>query len=333
VEILSEPSRLARREFMKAVGATAAAASGLASFTPFLGAAASAAVKEKPAEDFVKLFYESLKPEQREKICFAFDHPLGRKVANNWHIVPHKIGETFDADQQELIRQIFRGITTEDGYERFQKSMHDDDGGLANYSCALFGDPKTRLQWVLTGRHLTLRADGNSVSNAALGGPIFYGHAVQGQEQPDHPGNVWWHQGRLANQVFDALDGKQRERALLPEAPPDSDATVRLRGDTAPIPGLRAEELSTDQRELLEKTMKEFLAMFRESDVEEVMACLKRNGGLDKVAISFYKDGDLGDDGVWDRWRIEGPAFVWYFRGSPHVHTWVNVAHEGPAVL
>jgi len=29
---------------------------------------------------------------------------------------------------------------------------------------------------------------------------------------------------------------------------------------------------------------------------------------------------------VWDNWRLEGPSFVWWFRGSPHVHVWVNVA-------
>ena len=28
---------------------------------------------------------------------------------------------------------------------------------------------------------------------------------------------------------------------------------------------------------------------------------------------------------------IEGPAFVWYFRGFPHVHLWIHVA-DGPAV-
>ena len=27
-------------------------------------------------------------------------------------------------------------------------------------------------------------------------------------------------------------------------------------------------------------------------------------------------------------WRIEGPSFVWYFRGTPHVHVWVNVADD-----
>ncbi len=30
-------------------------------------------------------------------------------------------------------------------------------------------------------------------------------------------------------------------------------------------------------------------------------------------------------------WRLEGPAFIWHFRGIPHVHTWVHVADD-PAV-
>lgn len=37
---------------------------------------------------------------------------------------------------------------------------------------------------------------------------------------------------------------------------------------------------------------------------------------------------DAGHDGVWDNWRLEGPSFVWSFRGSPHVHVWVNVASD-----
>ena len=58
------------------------------------------------------------------------------------------------------------------------------------------------------------------------------------------------------------------------------------------------------------------------------MECLKKQGGLDGCNLAFYKEGDLGDDGEWDNWRLEGPAFVWYFRGSPHVHVWVNVADD-----
>jgi hypothetical protein len=38
---------------------------------------------------------------------------------------------------------------------------------------------------------------------------------------------------------------------------------------------------------------------------------------------------DIGNDGVWDVWQIEGPFMRWYFRGSPHVHTWVHVREPG----
>ena len=67
---------------------------------------------------------------------------------------------------------------------------------------------------------------------------------------------------------------------------------------------------------------------YRKEDQDEALACLKKQGGLDKCRLAFYKDGDLGDDGEWDNWRLEGPSFVWYFRGTPHVHVWVNVADD-----
>jgi hypothetical protein len=239
------------------------------------------------------------------------------------------IGELYTPDQQEIIRQILKGVLTEDGYERLQKQMQDDSGGFDKYTCAVFGDPSEgKFEWVMTGRHLTLRADGNSVENAAFGGPIFYGHAVEGTERPDHPGNVWWHQARLANKVYESLDGKQRELALLSDAPMDDSFTVLFEGSNEPRPGLPGHDMSGDQKELLEDSLKGLLSMFRESDVNEVMECLRKNGGIENLHMSFYKEGDLGQDGIWDRWRIEGPAFVWYFRGSPHVHTWVNVAHS-----
>ena len=67
---------------------------------------------------------------------------------------------------------------------------------------------------------------------------------------------------------------------------------------------------------------------YRKEDQDEVLACLKKQGGLDKCRLAFYQDGDIGDDGEWDNWRLEGPSFVWYFRGKPHVHVWVNVADD-----
>ena len=43
--------------------------------------------------------------------------------------------------------------------------------------------------------------------------------------------------------------------------------------------------------------------------------------GFDKLHFAYYSNMDVGNDGVWDVWQIEGPSTVWYFRGDPHVHT------------
>ena len=96
----------------------------------------------------------------------------------------------------------------------------------------------------------------------------------------------------------------------------------------AKFPGIAIAELSGDQKKLVENVMHELLAPYRAEDVKEAMDCLKSGGGLDKMHIAFYKDHDIGSDEIWDIWRLEGPTFVWHFRGAPHVHTYVNIASK-----
>jgi hypothetical protein len=182
----------------------------------------------------------------------------------------------------------------------------------------------------MTGRHLTIRCDGNSTEHMAFGGPIFYGHAASGfNEDPGHPGNVFWPQAVAANQVFQMLDGKQRERALIEKLPAES--AVGFQGPDGQRPGIPVGELSPDQAALVEQVLQKLVEPYRNADREEVAACLAAQGGLAACSLAFYKEGDLGNDGEWDCWRLEGPSFVWYFRGTPHVHVWVNIA-DNPAV-
>jgi len=42
--------------------------------------------------------------------------------------------------------------------------------------------------------------------------------------------------------------------------------------------------------------------------------------------MAFYQQDDLDNDKVWDIWRVEGPSFVWHFRGAPHVHSYINIS-------
>jgi hypothetical protein len=291
---------------------------------------ASAPAGEKP-EELVKRLWGTLTARQKAAVCFGWDHPNRQKVSNNWKIVEPEIGTFYTADQQRLIRDIFLGLTNPDWKERWDKQQKDDSGGFDKYVMAIFGDPSTdRYEWVMTGRHCTIRCDGDSEPGAAFGGPIFYGHAADSgfNETADHPGNVFWHQGKLANKVFQALDGRQRETALvLKGSPGDEEKSIRLRKE-GEFEGISVAGLPKDVKALVEDCLRELLAPYRASDVEEALKLVKDGGGVDALRMVYYKDGDIGDDGVWDRWMVQGPTLSWYFRGSPHVHTWVKVAQK-----
>lgn len=312
---------LTRRDFVRTLGGAALAAGVVPAF---LGRSASAAPQPgSTAETAAKRFYDSLSDTQRKTICFPFDHNLRRKISANWHVTKPTVGDDFYTDdQRRLITEIVKGVTSEDGYERLLKQMEDDDGGVNFYSVAVFGQPGSGpSEWMMTGRHLTLRADGNSVENAAFGGPVIYGH---GEEDPKE--NLFHYQTKRANEVFAALDPKQRQQALIEKAPKEDQ--VPLQGASGHFPGIAIGDLSSDQRGLVEEVVKVILAPYRKEDVDEALALLKDGGGFEKLHLAFYKQGDLKSDQVWDIWRVEGPTFVWHFRGAPHVHTYVNIGRK-----
>ena len=319
---------VSRREFLKTTitGLTLAAGA-----LPIVGAShAMAAPKptDRP-ETLAAALHKSLSEEQHKAVCFPFDHPLRRKVDNNWFITDKKVGQFFNQDQQEMIREIFKGVHSPEYAGQVMKQVEHDmgDEGFGGCAVALFGKPGTgKFEFVLTGRHVTRRCDGDSVAGSAFGGPIFYGHAAKSaNEKADHEGNVYWFQALRANEVFQALDGRHREMALLGTGPEEKGTeTVRLTGKTAELPGLPVSELTRDQKDLVRKVMADLLAPFRKPDADEAMKLIEANG-FDKLHMAFYKNQDIGNDGVWDVWQIEGPSMIWYFRGDPHVHVWVHV--------
>lgn len=327
-----------RRDFLRAMGAATAATALPAWASP---GAQAAPTPTSPAETAVKALYDSLSGEQKKEICFPWDHRDPKRgllrtfISNNWQITPHAIRSPFfTPKQQGIIHDIFKGVIHPDWHARVMKQLRDDTGGNewgAEQSIAIFGTPGSiPFEFVMTGRHMTIRADGNTEDHVAFGGPIFYGHAASGfREKVHHPGNVFWYQAEMANKVYQMLDGRQRQKALLDQLPRES--AVAFRKALRQLPGIPVADLTADQKEELKKVLLALVAHYRKEDQEESLACLAKQGGLDRCCLAFYKQGDIGDDGEWDNWRLEGPAFVWYFRGFPHVHVWVNVADD-PAV-
>jgi hypothetical protein len=329
------PSGLDRRSFLRSAAvATAAAGSGL-----WVPRSEAAPTPTSPAETTVKALYETLTDEQKKKVCFEWDYKderglLRTRVSNNWQITKPTIdSDFFTKDQRAIVLDIFKQVFNPEWHERLFRQLKEDTGGKAwgaAQSIALFGTPGSgKFEFVMTGRHMTMRADGDSEAHVALGGPIFHGHAASGfNEKPHHPGNVFWPQAQLANKVYEILDGKQQKLALVDMMPHES--AVGFQGDKGKFTGLPTSEMTKDQREAVQKVLMALIEPYRKEDQDEVMECLKKQGGLDKCTLTFYKEGALADN-EWDNWRLEGPSFVWHFRGTPHVHIWINVADD-PAV-
>ena len=172
-----------RREFLTAAGALATGS--LLAGTRVFGQEGAKSVAAP--ESLVKTLYESLTPEQRQSVCFDWEHTskdrglLRTRVENNWKITnPTILSDFYTADQKDLVQTIFEGIIDPSWHARFYKQLKDDMGGWGKgQSFAIFGTPGSeRFEFVLTGRHTTLRCDGNSQPHVAFGGPIFYGHAA-----------------------------------------------------------------------------------------------------------------------------------------------------------
>ncbi|AGA27519.1 DUF3500 domain-containing protein [Singulisphaera acidiphila] len=324
---------LSRREFVQAVGVSTFAASiPLAGLQTVLGGSVKANLQASSVgETPVARFFRTLSNDQRTLICFPFEHPLRTRVENNWAIVKPRIGD-LTTEQQALCCEIFKNLCSEDGHERFTRQMNDDAGGFENYHVALFGAPGTDqpFEWVLTGRHNTLRADGRCHEGAAIRGPLFYGHAVptrgQGRGVSGHAGNVWQYQTEQANAILSSLDGRQRAQALLtPAAGPDS---VRSQENAIESRGLAVAGLDVAQKQMVQQLLRDLIRPFRSFDAEEIQNCLRESSGADELRLTFYPTGHHGPDQAWETWKLEGPAFVWHFHGTPHVHSWLSLTRR-----
>ncbi len=317
-----------RRNFLKTSAAVTAAAC-----LPKI----SLASENEPnsAESLVKVLFDTLSPEQKSKVCYDWNYQdpqrklLRTRVANNWNINSQEIhGDFYTGEQKDLIRKVFEGIIQPEWHAKFDQQMEDDCGGFGReQSIGIFGTPGDgKFEFVLTGRHMTLRCDGNSSDHVAFGGPIFYGHAPGGDEEADHYGNVFWNQALEANKIYQMLDGKQQKQAEVAKYP--GEGMVDFKGKDGKFAGIAVTDMSGDQKEELQKVLKKLIEPYRQSDQNEVISCLKKQGGLDACHLAYYTGHDMGKDKVWDNWRLEGPSFVWNYRGDPHVHVWVNVSDD-----
>jgi hypothetical protein len=327
---------LGRRDFIRVLG-TSVAAVTVGGLTPLQKARAARAAKQAEAEALVFELYKTMDSDQKKKLTLPWDAKvkvngmdyLARLNTANDAVGKSVIGLEYNKKQVEILDKIFHSISNgEEGYQRLsRKGKFDNSGSFESIGCLIYGEPaeSKKFSLVFCGHHLTLRCDGNSEEKTAFGGPLYYGHSPSGYAS----NNVFNYQTKAVNEVYTALDTKQREVAVKPGKWADGVTTVKLPKKEDKVPGLGIRDMSKDQQGLIEKVMRELVAPYRKEDGDEVMEIIKENGGMDKISLAFYQEkGQFTEKEQWTYWRLEGPGFVWSFRALPHIHTFVNISSK-----
>ena len=319
-----------RRAFLGGLATIGIASSIASQSQAFDEPAATDAAPAQPAEALIKELYASLSAEQRNQNVYAYNQKAdGKLTRHGMYNAPYggkKIGDQYSKSQQELIDRILKAMTRdEEGYIKITRGgRFDGSNSLQGCGASFFGNAtdENKFCFMFTSHHLTIRCDGNSAPGAAFAGPLYYGHSADGYST----GNVYHYQTQQVHEFYDALDSQQRKLGLTKGSPGEQAQSIKFRQNTANIPGIGVDQLSSDQKELMQAVMQSVLSPYRQEDADEVMEIIKHNGGMDKLRLAFYKDSETTDSLRWHFWRIEGPGLVWNYRALPHVHTFVNIA-------
>ncbi len=332
-------STLNRRRWMQSVGTASLGLFAASSLSTGIQSGTGLFAAESTVDSLPMQLYKSLTDEQRKRVCLPIDHPKRKFVSNWWYIHPeNRIPTTFNAQQQELIKQIFDAMHSRDHQAAVNEQVLIDQYGDEDNAPAagFFGSPEDPdFEFIFTGHHVTRRCNAHTNNGKGFGGnPVFYGHYPHPatnmrenfNEAKEHPGNPYWYQGKLFNKFVQSLSGKEQETGLVAREPRSEQSDKVIAKPTEPK-GLNCNDLSSDHKKLLIDTMRGMLAMFRKDDVDATIQSIESKQVIDRLHVSWFAGKyDVGSDQVWDTWQIEGPDMVWYFRGYPHIHCYFHLS-------
>jgi hypothetical protein len=285
----------------------------------------------EPVDALAQRLYVSLDPEQRAKTCVSYDHPLRQYHNRGVEGGGRSILGGFTREQRRTLTDLLYAGLSEEGRQRLPEQDLIRWTGVHSMHVVICGEPTAPpYQIILTGVHLNLRLGGKSREGAAFGGPQVYGDQ-RGNGRVGLPGNVYREQFVLAHRILRSLDSGRRRHAVLEEAPVQTQ--IELQGRDGVFAGIPVKELESEGKALAHELVEGILSTYSPGDVAYARECLVANGGLDGLFLSYYHHGEDGEIPEGQVFRLEGPSAVFYFRGYPHVHAFINVAMDGDAPL
>ena len=315
-----------RRDFLKLGAGYAAAMSGVSC----LGVPRADSLE--PVRDLAIELFGSLDDDVRRRVAVPYEHPLRQYHNRGVSLGGAPINRSsFSWEQMKLVNRLFYSGLSAEGREILPRQFFLRWRGLRSLRLLIVGDPNEgHYQVIFSGPHLNLRFGGRSREGVAFGGPLAYGDQ-RGNERQGLPGNVYQYQFRQGQELFSSLTPAERRGALLEGAPIQTQ--IELRGSDGAMPGIPVSDLSATNKKRVRALVDGIVQVYHEDDAAYAKTCLEKNGGVDALHLSYYEDGEVDGSGEYQIFRVEGPAAVFYFRGFPHVHAFINVAMDGNAPL
>lgn len=290
----------------------------------------------------------TLTAEQKKIAVLAADSPL----QVGWHFIPKDARKGLEmndmsAQQREATHALLKSLLSKVGYskttqimalEKLLKELQDKNGGKGpirdhlRYYVTMFGEPSPTSQWGLSfeGHHLSLNyviKNGEIVSSS----PQFFATnpAIVKSENSvgiDVGNRVLRLEETLAFELVNTLSKQQRGSAIIAEKAPRE---IRAAGDAQPpqeeAVGIRWNDLSKTQRNLLRRLINEYINTVPEKTANERKESLKEGGQRN---IHFAWAGAM-NPGVGHYYRVQSPTFLIEFvntqpdaDGNPanHIH-------------
>jgi hypothetical protein len=291
-------------------------------------------------------FLSTLGEAQRTKACFAFDSP----VRKDWHYIPLErpglaLGELDDQQRVALHALLTSALATQ-GYlkvtgivhlEAILREIESTPGHPATlrdpgrYMIAIFGVPGNGAWgWRFEGHHISLNfcsIEGEGDTHT----PFFLGSNPERVPSGAEAGwRVLAREEDLGRELFVALDGEQRQRAVLAGAVPGDVILGPGRdGGFEKAEGLAYADMRAPERAVLERILAEFI-----DDLSPELAAREwervKQKGMENIRFAWCGGVKIGEPHYW---RLQGPHFVIEYDdtqgGANHVHTlWRDLEND-----
>ena len=293
----------------------------------------NASVQTNNAVEFIK----TLNKDQKAKSTFPFDE-MNRY---NWHFVPSTMSardgisiKDMSPIQKKKLNELLHIFLSEKGYNKTQGIMSleyvlkvleptNDHRVPENYYVAFYGEPgyDKVWGWKFGGHHIALNF--TMIDDKLAFAPFFFGaNPGDVKDGPKKGYRALKNEEEFGFELLNALDVDQRKQAIF-ESNAFADNVTTNTPQASPLEevGLMAQNMSSDQKIILEKLITAYLEAMPEK------IALFRKNKIQKEDFENIRFGWAGETriGAPHYYRVQGKSFLIEFdntqNNANHIHT------------